>query len=305
MFIAATGSAGFIGSHVVELLAKSNNHILIVDDFSTGKRENIAPIMEQYKNVELADCDITNLGYLRTIFNDFHPKYVIHLAAQAAITTAWANPTKDININAVGTLNIINASKAVGVEKIVFSSTSAVYKETNAKLKESSLTLPANPYGISKLAAEHYLRSMFPASTILRFGNVYGERQVPLGENQLIPRMIRHFKYGDTFKIHGDGKQQRDFVYVGDVAQAVANALYNKPGIYNISTGVSFSVNEIAEMIETIYDVRGYKWEHTEVNDPRKRVCMDISEAYSGLSWKPIVGMDTGLRKTVTWWEQR
>jgi UDP-glucose 4-epimerase len=306
MRVIITGGAGFIASHVAELLVKSGNHILAIDNFSTGKIENIAELLEKYpSNLQVQEGDITILPFMNRIFNEFKPKYVVHLAAQAAITTAWDNPVKDITVNAVGTLNVIQASKSVGVEKIIFSSTSAVYKETNAKLKESSQILPANPYGISKLAAEYYLRCMFPASTILRFGNVYGEKQVPIGENQLIPRMIRHFKYGDTFYIHGDGKQERDFVYAGDVAQAVTNALYNKPGIFNISSGQSFSVNEIAGMIEELYDIKGYKWENTKQNDPRRKVCMDISEAHSGLSWKPVVHIKAGIKKTVDWWEAK
>jgi len=299
-----TGASGFIGSHVVELLLQSGNHILGIDNFSTGKIGNVANLLEKYPNhFTLQEGDITNLPFMNRIFTEFKPKYAIHLAAQAAITTAWDNPVKDIMVNAVGTLNVIQASKLVGVEKIIFSSTSAVYRETNAKIKEGSLTLPANPYGISKLAAENYLLAMFPNSTILRFGNVYGERQQPIGDNQLIPRMIRHFKYGDTFFIHGDGKQERDFVYAGDVAQAVTNALYNKPGIFNIASGQSFSVNEIAGMIEDIYSIPGYKWDHTDTNDPRRSVCMNISHAYEGLAWKPVVHIREGIKKTVDWWE--
>ena len=306
MRILITGSVGFIGSHVADLLVRSGNHVLVVDNFSTGKMDNIADILKDNPGkIDVAEGDIVNLPFLNRTFIDFKPKYVIHLAAQAAITTAWQNPVKDLYANGVGTLNIIQASKLTGVEKIIFSSTSAVYKESNAKLKETALTVPSNPYGISKLAAEHYLRSMFPATTILRFANVYGERQVPIGENQLIPRMIRHFKYGDEFYIHGDGKQERDFVYVGDVAQAVVNALYNKPGTFNISTGQSFSVNEIAYMLEEIYDIPGYKWEHSDRNDPRRKACLDNSEAYSGLSWKPSVNIKAGIKRTVDWWEAK
>ena len=306
MKVIITGGSGFIGSHIAEMLVNSGNNVLAIDNFSTGKIENIAELLEKYPGkMQVQEGDINILHFMNRIFNEYKPKYVVHLAAQAAITTAWDNPVKDIMVNAIGTLNVIQASKSVGVEKIIFSSTSAVYKETNARLRESSLTLPSNPYGISKLAAEYYLRCMFPASTILRFGNVYGERQVPIGENQLIPRMIKHFKYGDTFYIHGDGKQERDFVYVGDVAQAVVNALYNKPGIYNVSSGLSFSVNDIAGIIEELYDIHGYKWDRTEQNDPRRKVCMDISEAYSGLSWKPIVHIKAGIKWTVDWWEAK
>ena len=306
MRILISGAVGFIGSHVVELLVNSGNHVLVVDNFSTGKIDNIGNILERFPGkIDICEGDIVNLPFLNRTFIDFKPKYVIHLAAQAAITTAWQNPVKDMSINGIGTLNIIQASKLTGVEKIIFSSTSAVYKESNARLKETAQTVPSNPYGISKLAAEHYLRAMFPATTILRFANVYGERQVPIGDNQLIPRMIRHFKYGDEFYIHGDGKQERDFIYVGDVAQAVVNSLYNKPGIFNVSTGQSFSVNEIAYMLEEIYDIPGYKWEHSDRNDPRRKACLDNSEAYSGLSWKPSVNIKAGIKRTVDWWEAK
>jgi len=306
MRIIVTGASGFIASHVIELLLQSGNHILGIDNFSTGKIENVSELLEKYpNNFFLQEGDITILPFLKRIFSFSNCKYVVHLAAQAAITTAWENPVKDINVNAVGTLNVIQASKDVGVEKIIFSSTSAVYRETNAKIKESTLTLPSNPYGISKLAAENYLLAMFPATTILRLGNVYGERQTPIGENQVIPRMIKHFKYGDTFYINGDGKQERDFVYAGDVAQAVVNALYNKPGIFNIASGISFSVNEIAGIVEDYYGIPEYKWDHNEAQDPRRKVCMNISEAYSGISWKPIIPIREGINRTIDWWEAR
>jgi len=306
MRIIISGGVGFIASHVAELLLSCGNHILAIDNFSTGKMENVTHLLEKYpNNFQVQEGDICVLPFMNRIFSDYKPKYVIHLAAQAAITTAWENPVKDINVNAVGTLNVIQASKLVGVEKIIFSSTSAVYRETNAKIKEGNLTLPSNPYGISKLAAENYLRCMFPATTILRLGNVYGERQVPIGENQLIPRMVKHFKYGDTFYINGDGKQERDFVYAGDVAQAVANALYNKPGIFNIASGISFSVNEIAGIVEDYYGIPGYRWDHNDEQDPRRKVCLAISEAHSGLSWKPIVSIREGINRTIDWWEER
>ena len=306
MRVIITGASGFIASHVIELLLKSGNHILGIDNFSTGKIENVSELLDKYpNNFNVVEGDICILPFMNRIFNEYKPKYVIHLAAQAAITTAWDNPVKDITVNAIGTLNVIQASKSVGVEKIIFSSTSAVYRETNAKIKESTLTLPSNPYGISKLAAENYLLAMFDAPTILRFGNVYGERQVPIGENQLIPRMIKHFKYGDYFTINGDGKQMRDFIYAGDVAQAVCNALYNKPGIFNIASGQAFSVLEIAGIVEDYYGIPGYKWDHNEMQDPRRSVCMKISEAYDHLHWKPIVRIREGINKTIRWWEAK
>lgn len=170
-------------------------------------------------------------------------------------------------------------------------------------LREMSYLGPTTPYGISKLAAEFYVQSVFPDAIILRFGNVYGPRQVPLGENQLLSRMIRHFKYGEKFYIHGSGDQMRDFVYVDDVARAVVSALDGTKGIFNIASGEPHSVNGISTLVEKAYDVPGYKWEHTDTEDPRHWVCMDIKSAKEFLNWEPQVDIIEGVARTIGWWE--
>jgi len=306
MKILISGGAGFVASHIIDLLLKTrNNNILAIDNFSTGKFSNIAPFTEKHGDrFNICEGDITDLPFTIRTFNSFKPEYVIHLAAQPAISTSIMNPVFDNEVNVVGTLNIINASCNVEAKKIIFSSTSAVYKDINGKLNESSQTLPDSPYGISKLAAENYLR-LDGKATILRFGNVYGENQVPIGENQLIPRIIRHFKYGDEFYINGDGNQKRDFVYAGDVAQAVVNALYCPPGLFNIASGNSLSVNDICRIMEDLYDIRGYKWDHNSIEDPRKVVKINISKARSELSWKPYTPIREGIKKTMDWWEEK
>ena len=196
------GGCGFIGSHVVDLLHKTqSNKLFIFDDLSTGKMENIKHLISEKHNtgVRYELADVKNPVHVDDAFARFAPDVVILLAAQAAISVSESDPIFDAQTNVLGMLNVITSAKKYGAHRIIFSSTSAVYREKWwGKLKETDACQPKSPYGISKLAAENYLRTLFPESVVLRFGNVYGPRQVPIGENQVIPRAIRHFKYGDN-----------------------------------------------------------------------------------------------------------
>lgn len=300
MKIVCTGAAGFIGSHVVELLAQ-DNQILALDNLSTGKLENLDL---SNKNIEFAKCDITAYYDVVGEMKDFEPDAVIHLAAQSAIMTSIENPIKDAHHNIMGTLAVISACHEVGVKRLVFSSTSAVYDINNPlPLREDCLLNPNTPYGISKLAAETYVHTQMEEGVVLRFANVYGPRQVPIGENQVIPRMIRHLEKGDKFFIFGDGEQKRDFIYVKDVAEATKCALTGKPGIYNVARGSSVSINELASIIQEIYDLYHYPWMHTDVQDPRRDSRMAILWTEHRLKWHAITSMMEGLRETVAWWK--
>lgn len=304
MKVLVTGGAGFVGSHTVELLKKCDCEVYILDDFSTGKMKNIESSL--CERVRVVDMDITQRGAIREAFRWFKPEAVIHLAAQSAITTSVENPARDVVVNILGTLSVLQASIEYKVSRFVFSSTSAVYREKKTlfrELKEHDDLFPTSPYGISKLAAEFYIRTMFPSHVILRYANVYGPRQVPIGENQVIPRMIKHFKHGDKFYIHGSGNQERDFIYVEDVARANVDALYGTPGVYNVATGHSFRVNDVAMMVAKYYEVPGYMWEHTKKEDPRGSVYMDASEARTGLGWSFKTPLQDGIVKTIDWWE--
>ena len=310
MKILIFGGAGFIGSHVCDLLC-GRNEIFVYDDLSTGKLENIQHLLSCKSdkfNFELND--IRNTMEVQSAFDRFCPEIVILLAAQAAITTSYADPRYDMDVNVGGMMNVIKAARACHTQQIIFSSTSAVYKEKSPnflknKLRERDECVPESPYAISKLAAENYLRKLFPDSIILRFGNVYGPRQVPIGENQVIPRMIRHFMFGDDFKIFGDGKQTRDYVFVEDVAFAVAKSMFSSAGTYNISTGKRLSVNGVAEILEGIYGVEGYRWEHRELPDDRKDICMDPSLAFDRMGWQASIPFGEGMRRTVDWWKAK
>ena len=298
--VLVSGACGFIGSHVVDLLLQQGHTVWCIDDLSSGLRSNLPD------KVEFAEINIASWYDLVAEFVDFEPEAVIHLAAQPSICDSFDNPIRDGHVNVMGTLNMLRAAQKVGTERFVFSSTSAVYDELYSTLPtpEEWPTHPQTPYGISKLAAESYVRLLMPeGGTVLRFGNVYGPRQVPLGENQVIPRMIRHFEKGDPFFIHGEGTQMRDMVYVGDVAQAVALALNGPAGIYNIASGQAVSVNKLAALIEEIYEVPGYNWQYDDQTDPRIKVELDIRKAKDELKWQPVVDLETGLRKTVEWWK--
>lgn len=304
MRVLVTGGAGFIGSHVVDFLLNAGHTPTGIDDFSTGKHQNL----EKSPGIEVFDIDVSNESLVDSCFLEVKPDIVIHLAAQAAISTSIENPARDLEVNGIGTLNVLKAAVEYGVKRFVFASTSAVYKHIDYggekfPTRENTVTGPDTPYGISKLAAEGYVRTLFPNSIILRFGNVIGERQTPIGENQVLSRMIRHFKYGDKFYIHGSGNQKRDFVHVSDIVSAVLASMDGLPGTYNIATGEAHSVNEIAKIVEERYDVPGYKWEHTGEEDPRTYICLDVSLAKVGLNWQPKVKLEQAVNQTIDWWE--
>lgn len=303
MRVLVTGGAGFIGSMTVRMLAKQRHSIIVVDDFTTGKVENINDI----QRVGIIPSDITDVVGLEQTFYDFQPQAVIHLAAQSAISKSIADPKRDADVNAFGTLNIINLCNKYKISKLVFSSTSAVYDERKSPYfgyTEDNDIKPASPYGISKLTAESYIRNLFYNHIIFRYGNVYGPRQVPIGENQVIARALAHFTYGDEFVVTGHGHQKRDFIFVEDVARMNIYAMTSaRTGTFNLATGKSRSVNEVLSAIERIYGVK-YEWEHSKRNDPRGDVHMNISRLREkiGCSFTPL---EEGLSRTIDWWRQK
>lgn len=310
MKIMVFGGCGFIGSHVVGLLHRNkSNRIFVFDDLSTGKLENIRHLISEKHNTRITFnlLDICNAEHVEEAIGRFRPEVIVLLAAQASISISEKNPFFDARVNVIGILNVITSARKWNVGKIVFSSTSAVYKEKRfGRLSETDVCQPKSPYGISKLAAEQYLRTLFPSSVVLRFGNVYGPRQVPIGENQVIPRMIRHFNYGDDFKIFGDGNQTRDYVYVEDVAEAVECSVIGKTGTYNVASGKRLSVNRIASILCEIYKLpEKYPFEHRVEPDKRRDICLDVHLANDCLGWSAHTHIENGIGKTVEWWEKQ
>lgn len=290
-----TGGAGFIGSHLVELLLRSGHEVTVIDNCSTGR--NII------QGAQMCFADISEYSAVWPCFEELKPQAVMHLAAQASIGNSELNPKMDLLTNGVGTLNVIKAASNSYVKHFVFASTSAVYANSFHVLKETSKLAGDSPYAISKMAAEQYVRLFLPEAVILRLGNVYGPRQVPIGENQVIARMIRHFKEKGRFCIFGDGKQERDFVYVKDVAEAFYRALTGKPGTYNIAYGETHSVNAVAKKVADAWGFLNYNWERDETRqDPRRRVWMDNFLAERDLHWTPETSLEEGIAKTMDWW---
>lgn len=298
--ILLTGGAGFIGSHTADLLLERRYKILVIDNFSTGKSENLKGF---HGSVDV--CDITDMVGLETVFNKFRPDSVVHLAAQSAITTAWNDPVKDQDVNIRGTLNLLMLAKKYGVEKFVFASTSAVYGKGShfTTSNEKSACDPDTPYGVSKLAAEHYIRLLFPNHVIQRYANIYGPRQRPIGENQVVARVFDHFLKGADFAVVGDGKQKRDFVYVSDAAYANYLAVATGvTGTFNIASGRSHSVNDVLWQIEDHFGVIGYQWEHTDKQDGRGSVFISGAKAARYMGWKSSVSLRDGIALTAEWW---
>jgi UDP-glucose 4-epimerase len=305
MKVFISGSAGFIGSHVALLLQERGHKVMAFDNFVTGKSENLKGF---HGTIQLGD--ITDMRLLESAFDEFMPDAVIHLAAQSAISTAITVPQHDLRVNGIGTINLLIQAKKHNVRRFLFSSTSAVYRETvpfwNTGISEKYPCEPQSPYGISKLAAEHYIRLMFPNYFIMRFGNVYGPRQQPIGGNQVIAKAFKHFIQGEDFQVNGHGNQKRDFVYVGDVAYACFMALTSDViGTFNVSAGKSYSVNEILDKIENIYEVPGYKWEHNDEVDSRAYVGLNVSAIRRELGWKAYTSLAEGLKLTSEWWNSK
>lgn len=298
MKLLITGAAGFIGSHVAELAVKHGHKVMVLDNLSTGNQGYLPG------GALFCKCDITAWHDLVAEFVDFEPEVVLHLAAQAAISKSWDQPINDAWQNVIGTLNILRVSERKSVKRVVVASTSAVYSnECQCPISVDAPLSPNTPYGISKLAAESYARLLEPNSIVLRLGNVYGPRQVPLGENQVIAHMLDHFEDGVPFHIHGDGRQERDFVFVEDVAEAFLRAIEpsSTPGIYNVATGRSISVNTLAATVASQYDVPEYKWEHDDQQDPRRLIALDVSASHIALGWVAKTNIEEGLKKTIEW----
>jgi len=268
--VLVTGGAGFVGSHVVDLFLEKGYEVCVIDDFSSGRRENIIHLS---KDVKIYLKNIQNRSKMEPVFFINKPEVVIHLAAQPSLLESEKFPYNDAMTNIIGAINLLDLSIKYGVERFIFSSTSAVMN-SNYQMEGSpflSVCMPTSPYGISKMSAELYIRNLMPEKYVnLRLANVYGPRQMPLGENQVVPKAVRHALYGDEFEVNGDGEQTRDFIYVEDVAKAILLATESDySGTLNVSTGKQSSVNEVIQRIAKELG-KEIEWKHNNCNDPRR-----------------------------------
>jgi len=325
--VLVTGGAGFIGSHIVDLLIENNYRVVVVDDLSSGKEENLNKDAQFYK------LSITDKKELEKVFQQERPDYVNHQAAQISVSLSVRDPLFDAQTNILGSLNLLQCCIDYQVKGIVFASSGGtIYGEPeHFPVSEAHPFRPLSPYGISKVTVEHYLnfyqKNYQLAYVSLRYGNVYGPRQDPYGEAGVVAIFIEKMLKGEIPTINGDGEYIRDYVFVGDVAQANLLAIKNmlklnkvvqkekkekiieeitfniSSNSFNLGTGVGTSVNELFHLLrETIKFPYTANYGPPRPGDLRKNVldCRLIKRVWG---WQPEVDLSEGLRKTVDWFD--
>ncbi len=306
MRILVTGGAGFIGSHVVDAMVAEGHQVAVVDDLSSGKREQVNPRARFYQ-VDLRDEEA-----LASVFATEEPEIVSHQAAKANVRESMEKPVLYADVNVLGSLKLLELARRNGVRKVIYASTGgAAYGEPQyLPADEQHPVNPLDPYGASKHHVEHYLylyRQNYGLDyTTLRYPNVYGPRQDPLGEAGVVAIFTGQMLTGRHPVINGSGEQERDFVYVGDIARANLLALERgSGGLYNIGTGVGTSVNRIFAALK---EATGYQG--PELHGPAKlgevsKIYLDAGRARSELGWQPTVSLEEGLRRTVEYFRSR
>lgn len=306
MKVLVTGGAGFIGSHVVDVLLEAGHDVAIVDNLwehGGGRIENVNPQARFYK-LDVRDAALAD------VFAQERPEAICHLAAQHSVKISTDDPVYDAQVNILGLINLLQCATRFGSRKVVFSSSGATYGTAEKMpVDENTPQKPESPYGITKLASEFYLRFWKETYgldfTSLRYGNVYGPRQDPTGEAGVIAIFARQLLLKLPVRIDWDGEQQKDYVYVRDVARANLLALTRGGGeAYCIATGKGTSVNALYRGLANLI---GYEAEI--VHAPKRPgdiylTYFDCRKAERELGWKPEVDLETGLRLTVEFFKQ-
>ena len=293
-----TGGAGFIGSTLVDALVTRGDEVHVVDDLSSGRREQVNA------DATLHVADVRDP--LVDVFGEAQPEVVFHLAAQIDVRVSVADPVEDARANVLGTLNVLEAARAHGAQVIFASTGGAIYGECDdGPASEDAPRLPLSPYGTSKLAAEEYLatwnRLHGTRHVALRLGNVYGPRQDPHGEAGVVAIFLSRIRDGHEATIYGDGSQTRDYVFSGDVARAFVGSVGAEGGVFNVGTGEETSV---VALWDACLAAAGR--EATAANGPARlgelqRSCLDPRRAETTLHWRAEVPLSTGLRDTWEW----
>ena len=299
MKILVTGGAGFIGSHVVDAYLEQGHDVLVVDDLSTGKRENVNP------KARLFALDIRDKTLAEVIATE-QPDVINHQAAKANLRESMDKPGLYADVNILGSLHLLELSRKHNVKKFIFASTGgAIYGEPEyLPADEMHPVNPLDPYGASKAAFEHYL-PVYQANysipfTVLRYANVYGPRQDPYGEAGVVAIFTVKMLHEEQAIINGSGEQERDFAYVGDVARANLLALdRGDGGFFNIGTGAGTSINDIFSRLRSS---TGYQKQ--DVHGPAKagevfKIYLQADRARSELGWQPTTSLEDGLHRTV------
>jgi UDP-glucose 4-epimerase len=305
MKILVTGGAGFIGSHVVDAYVAAGHEVIVVDDLSTGHRENLNP------KAKFVQLDITDPKTVELI-RDERPAVLNLHAAQMDVRRSVADPIFDARVNILGTINLLEGARKANVRRVMFvSSGGAAYGEQETfPAPESHPTNPLSPYGVSKRSGELYAffyQAEYHIPFIaLRYANVYGPRQDPHGEAGVVAIFSGKMLRGEPVTINGDGKQTRDYVFVGDIARANVLALESlATGPLNIGTAKETDVNELAGLLLEAAGSRSEVKHGPAKQGEQRRSVVDWSRAARELGWRPEVPIAEGLKRTVEWFRAR
>ena len=298
-----TGGAGFIGSHLVEALAERGERVRVLDDFSTGRRENLAAVAD---HIELLEGDVADPETVERAVAGCD--YVLHLAAIASVQASLENPRRTHQVNVNGTLNVLEAARRASVQRVVFASSAAVYGDHTAlPLREELPPCPLSPYAATKAAGEAYC-SAFHASyglptVALRFFNVYGPRQDPANPySGVISIFAARIARGERPVIYGDGKQTRDFVYVTDVARAALLVCEQEAAVgdvFNVAGGKQTSVLRLAAVLNQVLDTSLTPTFAPARSGEVRFSQADVRRAREALEWEPQVTLQEGLSRLV------
>ncbi len=307
MKILITGGAGFIGSHIADRYLTLGHEVVVVDNYATGKKENLNPKVRFY------EIDIRDQKAVAEVFAEEKPEILNHHAAQMDVRKSVADPLYDAQVNILGLLHLLDAGVKNGLKKVIFASSGGVVYG-DADILPTPETYepkhPLSPYGVAKLTSEHYLYFYYQNYHLpyvaLRYANVYGPRQDPFGEAGVVAIFTQKLLKGEQPVINGDGKQTRDYVYVGDVVEANVLALEKEvnAGI-NIGTAKETSVNELFKLLVTL---TGTKF--SEVHGPakpgeQKRSVLNPYQAQKILGWQEKVSLEQGLKETVEFFKKK
>jgi UDP-glucose 4-epimerase len=302
-----TGGAGFIGSNLVDALLARGDEVTVVDDLSTGRRGNLDGALAA--GASLVESDIRDNKALAALAGERRPEVVFHLAAQIDVRKSIADPGFDASVNVDGTANLLEAARTAGTGRVVFVSTGgAIYGEGEGKalpLDEGAAVEPLSPYGQSKFAAEGYLalyERLYGLSGVsLRLGNVYGPRQDPLGEAGVIAIFCGRLQAGERPTVYGDGRQTRDYIYVGDVvAAALAAGGSEATGPVNVGTGIETDVLELAARLGELGGAEDFEPEFAPARAGEvERISIDPGRAERELEWRAETSLEEGLRLTL------
>lgn len=315
--VLVTGGAGFIGSHIVDMLIENGDRAIVIDDLSQGKKENINSQAFFYK------IDIRDEKALKEIFIKEKPNVIFHQAADVDVRKSIREPVFNAEVNILGSLNLLELAKEFGIKKFIFASTGgAIYGDADIiPTPEIYPEWPLSPYGICKLTVEKYLNYYYKIFGLpfisLRYANVYGPRQNSKGEAGVIAifcdKMLASYRNkvsgsglsGKQPIINGNGKQTRDFVYIDDVVKANTLAMKSKKvGIYNIGTAKETNIITIFRELKKLTNSKCKEIHGPAQPGEQKRSCLDFSKIKKELGWQPKYSLGEGLKKTVEWFKQ-